>query len=94
MAYAQPAQHDETESDFLAVAELEPEQPRSTIAMSLLSSDCNQRNKEKELVNPGWLRSCVLKAFTFARGRDLLARARAVHSFFRRHRAPHQAGVP
>jgi tetratricopeptide (TPR) repeat protein len=51
IAYAQLAQYDKAENDFTAAAELEPNQPHSTIAMSLLYSDKNELGKEKELLN-------------------------------------------
>jgi tetratricopeptide (TPR) repeat protein len=51
VAYAQLAQYDKAESDFVAAAQIEPDQPHSTIAMSLLYSDRNQLDKEKELLN-------------------------------------------
>ena len=51
VAYAQLAQYDKAESDFVAAAQIEPNQPHSTIAMSLLYSDRNQLHKEKELLN-------------------------------------------
>jgi len=50
VAYAQLAQYDKAESDFVAAAQIEPDQPHSTIAMSLLYSDRNQLDKEKELL--------------------------------------------
>lgn len=50
VAYAQLAQYDKAENDFTAAAELEPNQPHSTIAMSLLYSDKNDPQKEKELL--------------------------------------------
>ncbi len=50
VAYAQLAKYDEAESDFMTAAELEPNQPHSTIAMSLLYSDRNEVDKEKALL--------------------------------------------
>jgi len=50
VAYAQLARHKEAEGDFTTAAELEPNQPHSTIAMSLLYSDRNQVDKEKALL--------------------------------------------
>jgi tetratricopeptide (TPR) repeat protein len=50
VAYAQLAKYDEAESDFMTAAELEPDQPHSTIAMSLLYSDRNEVDKEKALL--------------------------------------------
>ncbi len=50
VAYAQLAQYDKAEHDFTAATELEPNQPHSTIAMSLLYSDKNDPQKEKELL--------------------------------------------
>jgi tetratricopeptide (TPR) repeat protein len=50
VAYAQLAQYDKAESDFVAAAKIEPDQPHSTIAMSLLYSDRNQLDKEKDLL--------------------------------------------
>jgi tetratricopeptide (TPR) repeat protein len=51
VAYAQLAKYDQAESDFVAAAQIEPDQPHSTIAMSLLYSDRNQIDKEKDLLN-------------------------------------------
>jgi len=50
MAYAQLAQYVDAERDFQAAARIEPDQPHSTIAMSLLFSDRNQIDKEKDLL--------------------------------------------
>jgi tetratricopeptide (TPR) repeat protein len=50
VAYAQLAKYDKAESDFTAAAELDPNQPHSTIAMSLLYSDRNELDKEKALL--------------------------------------------
>jgi Flp pilus assembly protein TadD len=50
VAYAQLAQYDKAESDFMTAAELDPNQPHSTIAMSLLYSDRNELDKEKALL--------------------------------------------
>lgn len=50
VAYAQLADYDKAESDFSTAARLQPNQPHSTIAMSLLYSDRNQLNKEKALL--------------------------------------------
>jgi tetratricopeptide (TPR) repeat protein len=51
VAYAQLADYDKAESDFVAAAQIEPNQPHSTVAMSLLYSDRNQVDKEKALLN-------------------------------------------
>ena len=48
VAFAQLAQYANAESDFQAAAKIEPDQPHSTIAMSLLFSDRNQIDKEKD----------------------------------------------
>jgi tetratricopeptide (TPR) repeat protein len=50
VAYAQLAQYDKAESDFMAAAALDPNQPHSAIAMSLLYSDRNELDKEKALL--------------------------------------------
>ncbi len=50
VAYAQLAKYDEAESDFMTAAELDPDQPHSTIAMSLLYSDRNEVDKERALL--------------------------------------------
>jgi len=50
VAYAQLAQYANAESDFQAAAKIEPDQPHSTIAMSLLYSDRNQIDKEKDML--------------------------------------------
>jgi len=50
VAYAQLAKYDKAESDFMTAAELDPNQPHSTIAMSLLYSDRNELDKEKALL--------------------------------------------
>jgi tetratricopeptide (TPR) repeat protein len=50
VAYAQLAQYDKAESDFMTAAELDPDQPHSTIAMSLLYSDRNELDKERALL--------------------------------------------
>jgi Flp pilus assembly protein TadD len=50
VAYAQLAKYDKAESDFMTAAELDPNQPHSTIAMSLLYSDRNELEKEKALL--------------------------------------------
>jgi tetratricopeptide (TPR) repeat protein len=50
IAYAQLAQYEKAESDFSTAAQIEPNQPHSTIAMSLLYSDRNEFDKEKELL--------------------------------------------
>jgi tetratricopeptide (TPR) repeat protein len=50
VAYAQLAQYANAESDFQAAAKIEPDQPHSTIAMSLLFSDRNQIDKEKDVL--------------------------------------------
>jgi tetratricopeptide (TPR) repeat protein len=44
------AKYKEAEGDFTTAAELEPNQPHSTIAMSLLYSDRNQLDKERALL--------------------------------------------
>jgi tetratricopeptide (TPR) repeat protein len=51
VAYSQLAEYDKAESDFTTAARLEPNQPHSTIAMSLLYSDQNQLEKEKALLS-------------------------------------------
>jgi tetratricopeptide (TPR) repeat protein len=50
VAYAQLAQYTNAESDFQAAAKIEPDQPHGTIAMSLLFSDRNQIDKEKDVL--------------------------------------------
>jgi tetratricopeptide (TPR) repeat protein len=50
VAYAQLAAYDKAESDFAVAAQLDPNRPNSTIAMSLLYSDRNQLDKEKALL--------------------------------------------
>ncbi len=50
VAYAQLAQYDKAESDFSSAADIEPNQPHSTIAMSMLYSDRNQLDKERVLL--------------------------------------------
>jgi tetratricopeptide (TPR) repeat protein len=50
VAYAQLAKYDQAEKDFMTASEIEPNQPHSTIAMSLLYSDRNQWDKEKALL--------------------------------------------
>jgi tetratricopeptide (TPR) repeat protein len=50
VAYAQLAQYDQAEKDFVAAAQLEPDQPHSVVAMSMLYSDRNQPDKEKALL--------------------------------------------
>jgi tetratricopeptide (TPR) repeat protein len=50
VANAQLARYEAAESDFVTAADLEPDQPHSTIAMSLLYSDRNQIDKEKNLL--------------------------------------------
>jgi tetratricopeptide (TPR) repeat protein len=50
VANAQLARYEAAESDFVTAADLEPDQPHSTIAMSLLYSDRNQIEKEKNLL--------------------------------------------
>ena len=50
VAYAQLAKYDKAESDFMTAAELDPNQPHSTIAMSLVYSDRNEVDKEKALL--------------------------------------------
>jgi tetratricopeptide (TPR) repeat protein len=51
VAYAQLAEYDKAESDFSAAAQIEPDQPHSTIAMSLLYSDRKQPDKERVLLD-------------------------------------------
>ncbi|HZY74339.1 MAG TPA: tetratricopeptide repeat protein [Edaphobacter sp.] len=50
VAYAQLADYNKAESDFAAAARVEPDEPHSTIAMSLLYSDRGQLDKEKALL--------------------------------------------
>lgn len=50
VAYAQLAAYDKAEDDFAVAAQLDPNRPNSTIAMSLLYSDRNQLDKEKALL--------------------------------------------
>jgi tetratricopeptide (TPR) repeat protein len=50
VAYAQLAAYDKAENDFAVAAQLNPNRPNSTIAMSLLYSDGNQLDKEKALL--------------------------------------------
>ena len=50
VAYAQLGQYDKAESDFVSASQIEPDQPHSTIAMSLLYSDRNEFDKEKALL--------------------------------------------
>ncbi|WP_446742893.1 tetratricopeptide repeat protein [Silvibacterium acidisoli] len=50
VAYAQLAQYENAEKDFVFAAQIDPDQPHSTIAMSLLYSDRNQVDKEKALL--------------------------------------------
>jgi tetratricopeptide (TPR) repeat protein len=50
VAHAQLAHYEQAESDFLSAAQIEPNQPHSTIAMSMLYSDRNQLDKEKTLL--------------------------------------------
>jgi tetratricopeptide (TPR) repeat protein len=50
VAYAQLAAYDKAEGDFAVAAQLDPNRPNSTIAMSLLYSDRNQLDKEKALL--------------------------------------------
>jgi tetratricopeptide (TPR) repeat protein len=50
VAYAQLAAYDKAENDFAVAAQLDPNRPNSTIAMSLLYSDRNQLDKEKALL--------------------------------------------
>ena len=50
VAYAELAQYDKAEADFVSAAQIEPNQPHSTIAMSMLYSDRNQLDKEKDLL--------------------------------------------
>jgi len=50
VAFAQLAAYDKAESDFAVAAQLDPNRPNSTIAMSLLYSDRNQLDKEKALL--------------------------------------------
>jgi tetratricopeptide (TPR) repeat protein len=50
VAYAQLAQYDKAESDFMTAAALDPNQPHSAIAMSLLYSDRNELDTKKTLL--------------------------------------------
>jgi len=50
VAYAQLADYTHAESDFLTAAQIEPDQPHSAVAMSLLYSDRNQVDREKALL--------------------------------------------
>ena len=50
VAYAQLADYEKAESDFVEASRIEPEQPHSTIAMSLLYSDRNDLKKEREVL--------------------------------------------
>jgi tetratricopeptide (TPR) repeat protein len=50
VAYAQLAAYEQAENDFAVAAQLAPNRPNSTIAMSLLYSDRNQLDKEKALL--------------------------------------------
>jgi tetratricopeptide (TPR) repeat protein len=50
VAYAQIAQYEEAEKDFATAAKINPDQPHSTIALSLLYSDRNETDKEKALL--------------------------------------------
>jgi tetratricopeptide (TPR) repeat protein len=50
VAYAQLAAYEKAENDFAVVAQLDPNRPNSTIAMSLLYSDRNQLDKETALL--------------------------------------------
>ena len=50
VAYAQLADYDKAEKDFALAAQIDPNQSHSTIAMSLLYSNQNQIEKEKELL--------------------------------------------
>lgn len=50
VAYAQLTQYDQAEKDFVDAAQLEPDQPHSVVAMSMLYSDRNQPDKEKALL--------------------------------------------
>jgi tetratricopeptide (TPR) repeat protein len=51
VAHAQLGEYDKAENDFMTARKIEPDQPHSTIAMSLLYSDRNQPDKEKELLD-------------------------------------------
>jgi tetratricopeptide (TPR) repeat protein len=51
IAYAQLAEYDKAESDFTEAAQLEPDQPQGTIAMSLLYSDRHELQKEEALLD-------------------------------------------
>jgi len=77
VANAQLARYDAAESDFLAAADLEPGQPHSTIAMSLLYSDRNQLDKEKSLLTTQLTRT-PNDAVTNYLMADLLIRSGAV----------------
>lgn len=50
VAYAQLSRYDKAESDFATAAQIDPEQPHSTIAMSLLYSEKNDPEQEKALL--------------------------------------------
>ena len=50
VAYAQLGDYKEAEDDFVSAAAIEPDQPHSTIAMSMLYSDRQQVDREKELL--------------------------------------------
>ena len=50
VAYAQVAEYEKAEKDFETAAIIDPNQPHSTIAKSLLYSDRNQVDKEKALL--------------------------------------------
>ena len=50
VAHAQLSQYEDAEKDFAQAAEIEPNQPHSTIALSMLYSDRNQLDKEKALL--------------------------------------------
>jgi tetratricopeptide (TPR) repeat protein len=50
VAYAQLAEYGKAESDFTTAAQIDPNRPPSTIAMSMLYSDRNEIDKEKALL--------------------------------------------
>jgi tetratricopeptide (TPR) repeat protein len=77
VAYAQLANYDKAENDFSTAARLQPNQPHSTIAMSLLYSDQNQFNKEKALLE-AQLKRTPQDAVTNYLLADLLIRQGAV----------------
>lgn len=77
VANAQLGRYEPAESDFLTAADLEPDQPHGTIAMSLLYSDRNQLGKEKNLLTAQLART-PNDAVTNYLMADLLLRSGAV----------------